>query len=118
MLHHPAWEPEFEDTFPQIVRGFSVLPAEIGDRHFDVEILEMRNPGGSADDQGALAKKEPLKNLCGIQTLPAGAWLLASEIDIGQTHTERGAGETICWSPCQKLAGSAEKRMQDHVTGT
>src|ERR1700747_1480091 len=90
MLHHPAWEPEFEDTFPKVVCGFSVLPAEIRNRQFDVEILNVRDPSGGADDQGTFAKKESLKNLCGIKTLPAGARLIASEIDIGETHAERG----------------------------
>ncbi len=88
VLHHPAGVTEFKDAFPEIVGGFSVLPAEIRDRHFDVEILKMRDPGGGADDQGAFTKKEPLKNLRGIKTLPAGARLIASEIEIGQTHAE------------------------------
>jgi hypothetical protein len=89
MLDHSTRETEFKDTFSQIVRGFSVLPTEIGNRQFDIEILKMRDPGRSPDDQGALAKKEPLQNLSRIKALPACAWLLASEVEIGQTHTEK-----------------------------
>jgi hypothetical protein len=115
MLHHPAWVPEFEDAFSKVVCGFSVLPAEIRNRQFDVEILNVRDPGRGTDYQGTFAKKEPLKNLCGIKALPAGAGLITSEIDIGQTHAEQGRARQFLEGFSQKLAGSAEKRMQDHV---
>src|SRR5260370_4577038 len=115
MLHHPARVPEFENAFPETVCGFSVLPAEIRNRQFDVEILNVWDPSGGADYQGTFAKKESLKNLCGIKTLPAGARLITSEIDIGQTHAERGRARQFLESFSQKLAGLAQKRMQDHV---
>ena len=52
----------------------------------------MRDPGRGADNQRAFAKKEPLENLRSIQAFPACAWLLASKVEIGQTHTGRRAG--------------------------
>jgi hypothetical protein len=116
MLHHPAWESELQDAFPEVVCGFSVLPAEIGDCQFNVEIPNVRDSGTGADYLRTFAKKEAFKNLRGIKALPAGAGLITSEIDIGQTHTEReGAARPLLDSFSQKLAGSPEKRMQDHV---
>ena len=56
MLLQPAWEPEFEDAFPKVSCGFSVLPAEIRNRQFDVEILNVRDPRRGADYQGTFAK--------------------------------------------------------------
>src|ERR1700747_3241677 len=117
MLHHPALVPEFENAFPEIVCGFSVLPAEIRDRQFDVEITDVRDPSRGTDDQGTFAKKESFKNLCGIKTLPAGARMINSEIDIGQTHAERGVGQTILgelfakisWISSKENAGSCLK---------
>jgi len=113
VVHHLAGEPEFNDAFPKIVRGFSILPTEIRHRHFEVEIVQMRDPGRGADNQRAFTKKEPLENLRGIQALPARAWLLASKVKIGRTHIERRTGEQFLEKVSQKIAGMAQKRMQD-----
>jgi hypothetical protein len=113
VVHHPAGEPEFKDAFPKIVRGFSILPTEIRHRHFEVEIVQMGNPGRGADNQRPFTEKEPLENLRSIQALPARTWLLASKVKIGRTHTERRTGGQALRSLWQKIAGMAQKRMQD-----
>ena len=83
VLNHPARETEFKNAFSQIVCRLGVLPTEMGNSHFDVEMIKVWDPGRSADDQGAFAKIESLKDMCRIKSLPACAWLLTSKVEIG-----------------------------------
>src|SRR5271155_5656290 len=80
VFHHPARVAEFEYTAAQSVRSLRVLPAKIGHRHLYLEIGEMRDPAGCADNQRALAKEKSFQDLRSVDALPTGACLLASEV--------------------------------------
>ena len=82
-----------EDPVPLGVRSLRVLPAEIRDGHFQIEVLDLRDPGRGADNERPLTKVETLENLRRFEALPARARLVAGEVARGGGHRRRGGGD-------------------------